>query len=56
MGSVLLNTLICWICDINLQFKGYTGTKLLSPDGEKPCYECFLEDDVDTDENEEEDA
>ena len=38
--------LICWICSNNLAYKKYEGTKLLDEDGNKPCYECLIEDDA----------
>jgi hypothetical protein len=44
-----LSNLICWICQINRPFE-YLGTKLLNEDGEKPCYECYLEDEESSEE------
>ena len=38
-----MHNLICWMCDINKVFKDYKGTELLDSDGNKPCYECYLE-------------
>jgi hypothetical protein len=35
--------LICWICNDNLCFQDYKGTKYLNEDREKPCFECLLE-------------
>ena len=35
--------IICWICDGNLSYKEYEGTKLLDEEGNKPCFECVLE-------------
>ena len=37
--------MICHICDNNVIYKDYKGTKLLDEDGNKPCFECFLESD-----------
>lgn len=45
----------CYLCDTNLPCKDYTGTKLLSENGEKPCMECLLEAGVFDDEEAEED-
>ena len=35
--------LICWICNDNLSYKEYNGTKYLDDNGNKPCFECLLE-------------
>jgi len=35
--------IICPICQDNLAYQEYKGTKLLGDDGEKPCFECLLE-------------
>jgi hypothetical protein len=34
---------ICWICDSNKPYLEYSETKLLDEEGNKPCFECFLE-------------
>lgn len=34
---------ICWICNDNLSFKEYRGTKHLDNEGNKPCFDCLLE-------------
>lgn len=36
--------IICWICKIEMSFKNYDGTRLLDEQGNKPCFECILED------------
>lgn len=43
---------ICWICSQNLVYKAYDKEKLLDLDGNKPCFECFLEDQDQEDNNE----
>jgi hypothetical protein len=35
--------MICWICNENLAFFDYKGSKLLDEDGSKPCVECIAE-------------
>lgn len=42
---------ICWICSQNLIYKAYDKTKLLDEDGNKPCFECLLEDNALEEEN-----
>ena len=44
-----MNNLICWRCEIEKTFKGYLGTKLLDENGNKPCYQCYLEEEADKD-------
>ena len=39
----MANNIICYLCDINLTYKDYSGTKMLDEDGNKPCFECLLE-------------
>jgi hypothetical protein len=38
-----MTNLICWICSNGLAYNKYTGTKLLSDEGEKPCFDCIQE-------------
>lgn len=38
--------IICWICNDNLSYQKYEGSKLLDEDGSKPCFECLLEADA----------
>jgi hypothetical protein len=39
-----MNNLICWICNNERVFQTYPGDDLLSEAGDKPCYQCYLED------------
>lgn len=48
-----MNNLICWICSNGLVYREYTGTKLLSDEGEKPCFDCVSESLCDAEETEE---
>ncbi len=48
-----MSNTICHVCEINLSYKEYKGTKLLGENGEKPCFECLLEANA-FDDNEEE--
>jgi hypothetical protein len=41
--------IICWICDDNLSYPEYEGTKLLDDNGDKPCLQCISEDEDSTD-------
>ena len=41
--NLIMTNLICWICNCNLCYKEYKGTKLLDEDGNKPCFECLNE-------------
>lgn len=47
-------SLICWICENNLSYREYQGTKLLDEEGNKPCFECLTEDEALEEDNEEE--
>jgi len=38
-----VTNLICWICNDNLAYHKYEGTKFLDEEGNKPCFECLLE-------------
>ena len=46
--------IICWICNDNLAYKAYDETKLLDEDGNKPCFECWQEDNATTEEDDNE--
>lgn len=46
--------IVCHICDSNLAYKDYPGTKLLDEFGNKPCWDCFQEDEVTQEEIKEE--
>jgi hypothetical protein len=34
---------ICYICDTNLPYRAYNGSKFLDESGNKPCLECLVE-------------
>jgi hypothetical protein len=34
---------ICYICQDNLIYREYKGTKFLDDDGSKPCFQCLVE-------------
>lgn len=36
--------IICWICNDNLAYQKYDANKLLDDNGDKPCFECMMED------------
>lgn len=38
-----MSKIICHICDSELAYQKYTGTKLLDEEGNKPCLQCLLE-------------
>lgn len=38
-----MTNLICWICSNGLAYTKYEGIKLLSDEGEKPCFDCISE-------------
>jgi hypothetical protein len=48
-----MNNPICWICGINKTWKEYKGQDLLNEDSDKPCFECFLEDEAAKEESQE---
>ena len=38
-----MKNIICYLCNDNLVYQEYEGTKLLDDNGDKPCFECLLE-------------
>jgi len=39
-----MKNIICWLCNDNLVYAEYSGTKLLDEEGNKPCFDCYNED------------